>query len=684
MGRADQLVAISEFTARYLERLAPQRSVTVMYLGADVERFSPVERGRTGRDPAGASGSRSTRSWRSRCGGCSSATGSTRCSMRRRPLHAIRRVHIVIGGSGPERGEIEAAHPPRRSRTGSRRGIHPGRRSSRLLPGRRRVRAPDANRRRLRPRADGSRRQPGSRRSPPTRGRRERSSTTRRPVCSSGPTRPPSSPAAIARVHDSPELLAAMSRAAFAKSAEFTWDRSIDTPRAHSPRTRSRKGWPRWPAMTRPAAVRPALDARWLGIGGPGRVAEHLLQGFHELEPSGEWVVWGPDAVDPLLWPGAMRGREPAPSQGALQPARVPRAAFGRHATGRVLRASPAPGLEARAGRGHDGARHDPVPVPAVAGPGAADARLHRVDGAPLDTRRDRFRVLEAEPAGGPRARPRPDRRARPRDRPRLGRAGPAAADGDRRAREGALRRPRCAPQEPRSARARLRRQRLRRERGGAHAGRRRRPGRVPVPRARRRNTTFASSCRASSPNPSSRSSWPPPTLLVQPSLEEGFGLPVAEALAAGIPVAMSTAPALLEITRGDAGRDVRSARRRGDLRGDRSRGLGAGRGARPGLAAPGRLRPFGAGRHGTRRSDRSLTDGRLSTDTRCCLGTRWEPLPSESREGGRVRTRGVVGGVLVERSRRGRATRIRSPPGRPRSRTRRDTCTQADLERPT
>jgi alpha-1,3-rhamnosyl/mannosyltransferase len=39
--------------------------------------------------------------------------------------------------------------------------------------------------------------------------------------------------------------------------------------------------------------------------------------------------------------------------------------------------------------------------------------------------------------------------------------------------------------------------------------------------------------------------------LLAQPSLEEGFGLPVAEALAAGIPVAMSTAPALLEITRG-------------------------------------------------------------------------------------------------------------------------------------
>jgi glycosyltransferase involved in cell wall biosynthesis len=55
-------------------------------------------------------------------------------------------------------------------------------------------------------------------------------------------------------------------------------------------------------------AQRPALiDARWIGIGGPGRVAEHLLQGLHELEPPGEWVVWGPDAVDPLLWPGATR-----------------------------------------------------------------------------------------------------------------------------------------------------------------------------------------------------------------------------------------------------------------------------------------------------------------------------------------------------------------------------------------
>ena len=43
---------------------------------------------------------------------------------------------------------------------------------------------------------------------------------------------PPGSPdelaAAIARLHDTPDLLATMGQAALAKSCEFTWDRSID------------------------------------------------------------------------------------------------------------------------------------------------------------------------------------------------------------------------------------------------------------------------------------------------------------------------------------------------------------------------------------------------------------------------------------------------------------------------
>jgi len=58
----------------------------------------------------------------------------------------------------------------------------------------------------------------------------------------------------------------------------------------------------------RAAEDAPALvDARWLGIGGPGRVAEHLLRGLHEIEPPGAWVLWGPDAIDAHLWPEAKR-----------------------------------------------------------------------------------------------------------------------------------------------------------------------------------------------------------------------------------------------------------------------------------------------------------------------------------------------------------------------------------------
>ena len=93
-------------------------------------------------------------------------------------------------------------------------------------------------------------------------------------------------------------------------------------------------------------------------------------------------------------------------------------------------------------------------------------------------------------------------------------------------------------------------------------------------------------------------------TLVVQPSLEEGFGLPVAEALAAGIPVAMSTAPALLEITRGAEVEtfdplDVDAIAHAID-RVAASPGHGPG----VGLAASRRLRPLGPRRDGTRRGD--------------------------------------------------------------------------------
>ncbi len=49
------------------------------------------------------------------------------------------------------------------------------------------------------------------------------------------------------------------------------------------------------------------VDGRWLGIGGPGRVTEHLLRGLAALDPPGDWLIWGGEALDDLVWPGARR-----------------------------------------------------------------------------------------------------------------------------------------------------------------------------------------------------------------------------------------------------------------------------------------------------------------------------------------------------------------------------------------
>jgi glycosyltransferase involved in cell wall biosynthesis len=45
------------------------------------------------------------------------------------------------------------------------------------------------------------------------------------------------------------------------------------------------------------------IDARWLGRGGPGRVTELLLTGLVECPPRGRWVLWG-DVPPELRWPG--------------------------------------------------------------------------------------------------------------------------------------------------------------------------------------------------------------------------------------------------------------------------------------------------------------------------------------------------------------------------------------------
>lgn len=47
------------------------------------------------------------------------------------------------------------------------------------------------------------------------------------------------------------------------------------------------------------------FDARWFGIGGPGRVTRHMVEGLGELRPPGTWHVWGSDDIKPLVWTGA-------------------------------------------------------------------------------------------------------------------------------------------------------------------------------------------------------------------------------------------------------------------------------------------------------------------------------------------------------------------------------------------
>ena len=55
--------------------------------------------------------------------------------------------------------------------------------------------------------------------------------------------------------------------------------------------------------MTAPAAV--VLDCRWLSIGGPGRTTELLLRGLAAGPAPEGWVLWGPPATAGLAWPHA-------------------------------------------------------------------------------------------------------------------------------------------------------------------------------------------------------------------------------------------------------------------------------------------------------------------------------------------------------------------------------------------
>jgi glycosyltransferase involved in cell wall biosynthesis len=297
--------------------------------------------------------------------------------------------------------------------------------------------------------------------------------------------------------------------------------------------------------VTGPALV----DARWIGIGGPGRVAEHLLQGLHEIEPTGEWVVWGPDAIDPLLWPGATRianrhhpkalySQREFPGPRSVKP----RVAYYAHHLRPGWRIAPVevttvhdtipfryPPSRALAPLMRQYiawmARHSTLVVTdsefskasLQEDIGLAPERIAVLKLAIDHDAADRVKALRTTV-------PRAERvMFVGRDAPHknLDRLVTAFAATDFAANGAVL--TLAGVDGPAVERLRAL--------AGSHRARVELPGIVSQPELEQ---LLASA-----------------TLLVQPSLEEGFGLPAAEAMAAGIPVAISTAPALLEITRG-------------------------------------------------------------------------------------------------------------------------------------
>ncbi len=301
--------------------------------------------------------------------------------------------------------------------------------------------------------------------------------------------------------------------------------------------------------MSTDAAAPALLDARWIGIGGPGRVAEHLLQGLHELEPSGRWVVWGPDRVDPHLWPGATRIPNRHHPKALYSQREFPgprsvhaRVAYYAHHLRPAWKLAPVevttvhdtipfryPPSQALAPlmRAYIGwmARHSTLVV--------TDSEFSKQSlQADLGLDPDRVIVLTLAIDHLAAARVRALRiETAPEARVIfVGRDGPHK-NLDRLVRGFAL--TQFAKSGAVLTLAGVDGPAVERLRTLAtqHKARVELPGIISQPELEHLLATA--------------------TLLVQPSLEEGFGLPVAEALAAGIPVAISTAPALLEITRG-------------------------------------------------------------------------------------------------------------------------------------
>ncbi len=58
--------------------------------------------------------------------------------------------------------------------------------------------------------------------------------------------------------------------------------------------------------MSTPNIPRVAIDCRWLNSGGASRLTELLLRGMRESELKVKWVLWGPvDTLQNVAWPGS-------------------------------------------------------------------------------------------------------------------------------------------------------------------------------------------------------------------------------------------------------------------------------------------------------------------------------------------------------------------------------------------
>ena len=297
------------------------------------------------------------------------------------------------------------------------------------------------------------------------------------------------------------------------------------------------------------SSTRYLLDARWLDQGGAGRVTENLLTGLRELEPAGDWRVWGPARVPTFLWAGAQHLANERSPAGFLTQRDIPQArrvgadvAIFVHQLRPLVKVAP---VEVTVMHDTIPFRFPPArrPVSAIKAYfrrvaaisdvlatvsefsrrsiiddlGVAPARLITVD-QPIDhASAARVRSLRAcTPAenhalyiGRDAPHKNLDRTVEAFRSTRLHEAGAelvlVGVDGEGRRRLAAL--------------------------AAAIGCRVRFPGIVGQPELERLLATAA--------------------VLVQPSLEEGFGLPAAEAMAAGVPVAAADAGSLPEILRG-------------------------------------------------------------------------------------------------------------------------------------